>query len=166
MMSTRLRRLKMSRNYHKIEVFPGSSMVEHSAVNRRVASSNLARGATFRISQSRKTSDKNRSLYACEIMVLPKFRERPGCSDSCGAVSLITTEGQPCAHQTRSNARRRQVGKRHDRPRSPVAAKTRHPLQPRASRLRVTEFPRCARRPCRPIVVGFGRPCSYRQEFC
>jgi hypothetical protein len=27
--------------------FPGSSMVEHSAVNRRVASSNLARGATF-----------------------------------------------------------------------------------------------------------------------
>ena len=25
--------------------FPGSSMVEHSAVNRRVASSNLARGA-------------------------------------------------------------------------------------------------------------------------
>jgi hypothetical protein len=28
--------------------FPGSSMVEHSAVNRRVASSNLARGAKFR----------------------------------------------------------------------------------------------------------------------
>src|SRR5882724_2958347 len=27
--------------------FPGSSMVEHSAVNRRVASSNLARGANF-----------------------------------------------------------------------------------------------------------------------
>ena len=27
------------------EPFPGSSMVEHSAVNRRVASSNLARGA-------------------------------------------------------------------------------------------------------------------------
>src|SRR5258708_39575931 len=27
--------------------FPGSSTVEHSAVNRRVASSNLARGATF-----------------------------------------------------------------------------------------------------------------------
>ena len=26
-------------------LFPGSSMVEHSAVNRRVASSNLARGA-------------------------------------------------------------------------------------------------------------------------
>ena len=31
--------------------FPGSSMVEHSAVNRRVASSNLARGATFRLNQ-------------------------------------------------------------------------------------------------------------------
>jgi hypothetical protein len=29
-----------------INVFPGSSMVEHSAVNRRVASSNLARGAS------------------------------------------------------------------------------------------------------------------------
>jgi hypothetical protein len=28
-------------------LFPGSSMVEHSAVNRRVASSNLARGAKF-----------------------------------------------------------------------------------------------------------------------
>ena len=28
-------------------MFPGSSMVEHSAVNRRVASSNLARGAKF-----------------------------------------------------------------------------------------------------------------------
>ena len=28
--------------------FPGSSMVEHSAVNRRVASSNLARGANLR----------------------------------------------------------------------------------------------------------------------
>jgi hypothetical protein len=27
--------------------FPGSSMVEHSAVNRRVASSNLARGANY-----------------------------------------------------------------------------------------------------------------------
>ncbi len=27
--------------------FPGSSMVEHSAVNRRVASSNLARGANL-----------------------------------------------------------------------------------------------------------------------
>jgi len=30
-----------------INVFPGSSMVEHSAVNRRVASSNLARGANL-----------------------------------------------------------------------------------------------------------------------
>ena len=28
--------------------FPGSSMVEHSAVNRRVASSNLARGANLK----------------------------------------------------------------------------------------------------------------------
>jgi hypothetical protein len=32
-----------------IHVFPGSSMVEHSAVNRRVASSNLARGANLSI---------------------------------------------------------------------------------------------------------------------
>ncbi len=39
--------LKRPRKYHKIEMFPGSSMVEHSAVNRRVASSNLARGAKF-----------------------------------------------------------------------------------------------------------------------
>ena len=34
-----------SKSYHAR--FPGSSMVEHSAVNRRVASSNLARGANF-----------------------------------------------------------------------------------------------------------------------
>jgi hypothetical protein len=30
-----------------LDLFPGSSTVEHSAVNRRVASSNLARGAKF-----------------------------------------------------------------------------------------------------------------------
>src|SRR5260370_29796415 len=40
-------RLKMLRDYHKIGMFPGSSTVEHSAVNRRVASSNLARGANL-----------------------------------------------------------------------------------------------------------------------
>jgi hypothetical protein len=34
-------------NFVRLEKFPGSSMVEHSAVNRRVASSNLARGANF-----------------------------------------------------------------------------------------------------------------------
>jgi hypothetical protein len=44
-MSPRFRCLKMALNYHKIDGFPGSSTVEHSAVNRRVASSNLARGA-------------------------------------------------------------------------------------------------------------------------
>jgi hypothetical protein len=43
----RIRPLKIARNYQKIKLFPGSSMVEHSAVNRRVASSNLARGAIF-----------------------------------------------------------------------------------------------------------------------
>ena len=32
---------------HRLYLFPGSSTVEHSAVNRRVASSNLARGAKF-----------------------------------------------------------------------------------------------------------------------
>jgi hypothetical protein len=36
-------------NFHP---FPGSSTVEHSAVNRRVASSNLARGANFSFSFS------------------------------------------------------------------------------------------------------------------
>src|SRR5487761_306421 len=36
----------------KTHRFPGSSMVEHSAVNRRVASSNLARGANFSFSLS------------------------------------------------------------------------------------------------------------------
>ena len=46
-MSPTFWRLKNCRNCHKIEGFPGSSMVEHSAVNRRVASSNLARGANF-----------------------------------------------------------------------------------------------------------------------
>src|SRR5882724_6406103 len=40
--------LKRPRKYHKIEMFPGSSTVEHSAVNRRVASSNLARGANLK----------------------------------------------------------------------------------------------------------------------
>src|SRR5260370_14479893 len=37
--------LKTRRNYHRMGMIPGSSTVEHSAVNRRVASSNLARGA-------------------------------------------------------------------------------------------------------------------------
>ena len=32
---------------NRVARFPGSSTVEHSAVNRRVASSNLARGANF-----------------------------------------------------------------------------------------------------------------------
>src|SRR6266566_3348674 len=44
--------LKTPRNYHRMRVFPGSSTVEHSAVNRRVASSNLARGAKFSFSFS------------------------------------------------------------------------------------------------------------------
>src|SRR5215469_5719407 len=38
-------RLNMSGNCQKIKMIPGSSTVEHSAVNRRVASSNVARGA-------------------------------------------------------------------------------------------------------------------------
>ncbi len=42
------RRLKRRRNYQKMGMIPGSSTVEHSAVNRRVASSNLARGANLR----------------------------------------------------------------------------------------------------------------------
>jgi hypothetical protein len=37
--------LQLPRKHQKMGIFPGSSMVEHSAVNRRVASSNLARGA-------------------------------------------------------------------------------------------------------------------------
>ena len=41
--------LKRQLNYQKMGMIPGSSMVEHSAVNRRVASSNLARGANFSI---------------------------------------------------------------------------------------------------------------------
>src|SRR6266403_5716076 len=41
-------RLQPPRKHQKMEMFPGSSMVEHSAVNRRVASSNLARGANLR----------------------------------------------------------------------------------------------------------------------
>ena len=44
--NTRLYR-KMFRIGRATKQFPGSSMVEHSAVNRRVASSNLARGAIF-----------------------------------------------------------------------------------------------------------------------
>src|SRR6202035_5602735 len=38
--------LQQPRNYYRMGMIPGSSTVEHSAVNRRVASSNLARGAT------------------------------------------------------------------------------------------------------------------------
>ena len=34
---------------NSVAQFPGSSMVEHSAVNRRVASSNLARGANLNL---------------------------------------------------------------------------------------------------------------------
>jgi hypothetical protein len=37
--------LQPQRKHQKMEMIPGSSTVEHSAVNRRVASSNLARGA-------------------------------------------------------------------------------------------------------------------------
>ena len=37
--------LQPPRKQMKMGMFPGSSTVEHSAVNRRVASSNLARGA-------------------------------------------------------------------------------------------------------------------------
>src|SRR5215469_11158260 len=45
-LSCRLRE-RTERQYNELvtALFPGSSMVEHSAVNRRVASSNLARGA-------------------------------------------------------------------------------------------------------------------------
>ena len=39
--------LQPPRKQMKMGMFPGSSMVEHSAVNRRVASSNLARGAKY-----------------------------------------------------------------------------------------------------------------------
>jgi hypothetical protein len=39
--------LQPQRKHQKMEMIPGSSMVEHSAVNRRVASSNLARGANL-----------------------------------------------------------------------------------------------------------------------
>jgi hypothetical protein len=44
-MSPRVCRLKMARNYHKIEMLPGSSTGEHSAVNRNVRGSNPPRGA-------------------------------------------------------------------------------------------------------------------------
>ena len=39
--------LQPPRKQMKMGMFPGSSTVEHSAVNRRVASSNLARGANL-----------------------------------------------------------------------------------------------------------------------
>ena len=42
----------MPHNCFTMVVIPGSSTVEHSAVNRRVASSNLARGAKFSFSLS------------------------------------------------------------------------------------------------------------------
>src|SRR5215472_14966147 len=47
-LSCRLRE-RTERQYNELitALFPGSSMVEHSAVNRRVASSNLARGANL-----------------------------------------------------------------------------------------------------------------------
>src|SRR5215469_10698564 len=48
-LSCRLRE-RTERQYNELvtALFPGSSMVEHSAVNRRVASSNLARGANLK----------------------------------------------------------------------------------------------------------------------
>jgi hypothetical protein len=39
--------LQPPHKHQKMGMIPGSSMVEHSAVNRRVASSNLARGANL-----------------------------------------------------------------------------------------------------------------------
>src|SRR5262245_61678285 len=42
-----MRLLKTLLNYHKMETFPGSSTVEHSAVNRNVGGSNPPRGAKF-----------------------------------------------------------------------------------------------------------------------
>src|SRR6184192_37686 len=41
--------LQQPRKQMKMGMFPGSSTVEHSAVNRRVASSNLARGAKLTV---------------------------------------------------------------------------------------------------------------------
>jgi hypothetical protein len=52
--------------------FPGSSMVEHSAVNRRVASSNLARGAIpfneFQISLCTKMVQLSVNCPCCHLL--------------------------------------------------------------------------------------------------
>ena len=69
--------LKRPRKYHKIEMFPGSSMVEHSAVNRRVASSNLARGAKFHPSGRVFTSLRSNAQGLHPVNVQPVMCLRP-----------------------------------------------------------------------------------------
>ncbi len=54
--------------------FPGSSTVEHSAVNRRVASSNLARGAILPLESESVTQHVTTTLCGCNRVQLRTFR--------------------------------------------------------------------------------------------
>ena len=76
------------RSFPPRDMFPGSSTVEHSAVNRRVASSNLARGATFSEGSLAFARD-----FACGL----PLRSRPQIGSSSnlawGANSLIRGNG-------------------------------------------------------------------------
>ena len=56
-----------------LQKFPGSSTVEHSAVNRRVASSNLARGATSFDPLDPKT-------YCRSLALIKKLHDTSGAS--------------------------------------------------------------------------------------
>jgi hypothetical protein len=58
--------------------FPGSSMVEHSAVNRRVASSNLARGAKF-------------FTFSVPVVTISSRNEKPRIPfQECGALLFLS----------------------------------------------------------------------------
>jgi hypothetical protein len=58
-----------------MEMIPGSSMVEHSAVNRRVASSNLARGAKFSFSFNHLQTATFSSFFTSGKVVNPLVRQ-------------------------------------------------------------------------------------------
>src|SRR6266700_6045131 len=66
--------LQPPRNYHRMGMIPGSSTVEHSAVNRRVASSNLARGANSYFSVSWISQEHSVAQAYCVTLVLHYMR--------------------------------------------------------------------------------------------
>src|SRR5438445_6995022 len=71
--------LQPPRNCHRMGMIPGSSMVEHSAVNRRVASSNLARGAKFSF-----------FLNYLQTAIFPNYLFEPNCHENVTLLAFRT----------------------------------------------------------------------------